>query len=90
MRKRIVYTNNNTKIYDSYTYNNISSLVKEILQERLEKDLPITRSMISYAREIKAHNRLYKLGLFRSHTKDCDCEENIVKWKEIVYSIIGF
>lgn len=86
----IEYTYNNTKIINSYLYKNISTLVKEILEERLERNLPVTRSMISYAREIKAHNRLYKLGLFKSHTKDCDCEENIKKWKENVYKIIGF
>jgi hypothetical protein len=86
---KIIYTENNTKIIDSYKYN-ASWLVNVIVKERLEKSLPITRSMISYASEIKAHNRLYKLGLFRSHTKDCDCEENIKKWKDILFKIIGW
>ena len=85
---KILYTENNTKIIDSYKYN-VSNIVKTILQERIEKNLPITRTFISYAREIKAHNRLYKLGIARSHTKDCDCEENIKDWKEKIYKIIG-
>lgn len=85
---RIIYTETNTKIIDSYKYN-VSNVVKTILQERMEKNLPITRSYISYIREIKAHNRLYKLGIARSHTKDCDCEENITKKEEFIFKIIG-
>ena len=85
---QIIYTKNNTKIIDSYKYN-VSNVVKTILQERMEKNLPITRSMKSYANEIKAHNRLYRLGIARSHTKDTDCEENIKGWKDKVFRIIG-
>lgn len=85
---KIIYTEANTKIIDSYKYD-VSNVVKTMLQERMEKNLPITRTFISYAREIKAHNRLYKLGIARSHTKDCDCEENIKKSKDILFRIIG-
>lgn len=47
------------------------------------------RSIKSWVREWKAHNRLYKLGLFRSHTKDCDLEEHEAWWKLLIYNIIG-
>ena len=87
---RIIYTENNTKIYDSYllTRDEIYDVALEIVKTRIARRLP-RRGIISYIREIKAHNRLYKLGLFRSHTKHTDLEEPIKKWKEIVYKIIG-
>lgn len=85
---KIIYTKNNTKIIDSYKYD-VSLVVKTMLKERKEKGLPITRTSASYSKEIKAHNRLYKLGIARSHTKDCDCEENIDKCKDILFKIIG-
>ena len=89
---RIIYTKTNTKIVNSYllkTKTEINKVVMQVLNERETKKLPITRNFESYAREIKAHNRLYNLHLFRSHTKDCDLEEPISKWKEIIYSILG-
>ena len=88
---RIKYTKNCTKIYDSYLIpnNELNKVVYKIIKERKAKDLPVTREVKSYVREIKAHNRLYKLGLFRSHTKDTDLEENIAKKNETIYKIIG-
>lgn len=88
---KVEYTKNNTKIYDCYLLDNkqIRSIAEEIELARLNKELPQTRSRGSYYYEIKAHKRLYKLGLFRIHTKDCDCEENIKKWKDRLFRIIG-
>lgn len=86
---KIICTENNTKIIDSYKYD-VALVVKTMLQERMEKNLPITRPFISYVREIKAHNRLYKLGIARSHTKDTDCEENIERCKDTLFRIIGW
>lgn len=87
----IKYTKNCTKIYDSYLIpnNELNKVVYKIIKERKAKDLPVTREVKSYVREIKAHNRLYKLGLFRNHTKDTDLEENIAKKNETIYKIIG-
>ncbi len=48
------------------------------------------RSLNSWIREWKAHNRLYRLGLFESHTKDCDLEENEKWYRRLVYWFIGF
>lgn len=93
LKKQIIYTENNTKIIDSYklkTNQKIEAIAYEIELTRLQKKIPQTRTIKSYVREIKAHNRLYKLGLFRSRTKDTDLEENIKKWKEILYRIIGW
>lgn len=88
----IIYTKTNTRIYDSYKLNNkeIKVVVQDIIFIRvMDNKLLKTRTEQSYINEIKAHKRLYKLGLFRSHTKDADLEEPIKKWKEMLYSIIG-
>lgn len=89
---KITYTKTCTKIYDSYLLGSdylIRKVAVEIATTRIIKNLPQTRTERSYCNEIKAHNRLYNLGLFRSHTKDTDLEEPISKFKEIIYSILG-
>lgn len=85
----VEYTKKKTTIFDSYLMKNVSKEVKEIIKERKEKGYKTNRSLNSYIRETKAHNRLYKLGLFKKHTKNTDLEENIKLWKEIAYFIIG-
>lgn len=89
---RIIYEVDNTKIEYSclltkFGENHIISL---IITERYNRGLPITRSYKSYLSELKAHNRLFKLHLFRKHTTDCDLEENIKWWKDLIYRIIGW
>ena len=86
---KVKYTKTLTTIYNSYLMKNVSQEVKKIIEKRQEKKLPISRTLRSYIRETKAHNRLYKLGLFKKHTRNCDLEENIKWWKEIIYFIIG-
>ena len=87
---KIRYFKNKTKIYDSYLMTDVKKQVEDIINERVDMDYKITRSLKSYIAETKAHNRLYKLGLWKKHTKNCDLEENIKLWKEIVYRIVGF
>ena len=89
---RIRYYKGKTKIYDCYLIKNkdVPYLIDSIIYIRkFVKNLPTTRTRRSYIAETKAHNRLYKLGLFKKHTKNCDLEEDIKLWKEIVYRIIG-
>lgn len=86
---RITFEENNTHIEDSYKSTDLNLEVCYIIRERYLRHLPRTRSFDSYVREWKAHNRLYKLGLFRSHTKDCDLEEPIKWYHEIIYFILG-
>ena len=86
---KIRYLKNKTKIYDSYLIKDVKKQVEDIINERVDMDYKITRSLKSYIAETKAHNRLYKLGLWKKHTKNTDLEENIKLWKEIVYRIIG-
>lgn len=90
---KVRYYKSKTKIYDSYLIKNkdVSEKIDEILLTRkCIKNLPTTRTKRSYIAETKAHNRLYKLGMFKKHTKNTDLEEDIKWWKEIVYRIIGF
>ena len=47
------------------------------------------RTIESWIREWKAHNRLYKLGLFKEHTRDCDLEENEKIHRLLIYQILG-
>ena len=59
---------------------------------------PVTRTLNSYVREWKAHNRLYYWNINKDnkwskeiveHAKDCDLEENQSKFWAIVYLILG-
>ena len=81
-----------TTIHHSYLMNeeDVEDLIDEIIATRKKKKYKVTRSKESYVREVKAHNRLYKLGLFKKHTMHTDLQENIVWWKEFIYWIIGF
>jgi hypothetical protein len=80
---------NCTKVYDGYKVKDINKLVDEIIKIRKENKYKVTRTKKSYVSEIKAHNRLYKLGILRNHTKDTDMEENINKKNDILFRIIG-
>ncbi len=86
---KVDYNKDNTKIYDCYLIKNFDRDIYNIMRDREEKGFPITRSLRSYINETKAHAKLYNLGLFKSHTKDADLEENITPLKELIYSIIG-
>ena len=89
---KIFYTNDNTHIQNSYLLiarKVIIEKVNDIIIERRLKDYQVTRNINSYVREWIGHNRLYRLGLFKSHTKHVDLEENMPKWKEIIWFILG-
>ena len=88
---KIKYKKKNTKIINSYDLVNmeILELCKEIIRERRKRGLPVTRKYLSYVSEIKAHRRLYKLGLFRSRTRDTDLEEPINCLIDMIYRILG-
>ena len=48
-----------------------------------------SRSKSSWIREWKAHNILYKLGLFKKSTKDLDLYENESKLRRFGYFILS-
>lgn len=85
----ITFTKENTHVEDSYKSTDIDLELCYIIRERYVRGLPQTRTFDSYKREWKAHNRLYKLGLFKSHTKDVDLEEPGKWYLEIIWLILG-
>ena len=89
---QVDYRETYTKVYDSYKYSNeeIEQAVEEIVQKRKELGLSVTRTKSSYISEWKSHNRLYRLGVQRSRTKDVDLEEEIDQTRNFLYSIFGF
>lgn len=86
---KTTYEEDNTHVENSYLATDISFEVGYIIRERYIRHLPQTRKFDSYVREWKAHNNLYKLGLFKSHTKDVDLEEPIKWYYELIYWLIG-
>ena len=88
----ISYSMTNTHVENSYlltTQKAIREQVKEILEYRNITKRPVTRSINSYVREWRGHNRLYKWDIARSHTKDVDLNENNSIFEEIIWLIIG-
>lgn len=81
-----------TTIFDCYKIKrkDIKGFVENIIFQRRKLNYPITRTNTSYEKELKAHILMYKLHLFRIHTQDCDLEEHIKKWKQIIYYMIGW
>lgn len=86
---RVSYSKSCTTVYNSYVVKDISKAVDEIITHRKAIGYPITRTKLSYVSEWKAHNRLYNLGIARSHTKNVDLEENLSKKNEIIWKILG-
>lgn len=85
---RIQYDLFNIKIINSYKVKEKDMLT--ILEEfRSKAKWAYHRTTKSWLKEWKAHNRLYRLGLFRSHTVDCDLEENEKWYKLLAYQILG-
>lgn len=88
----IILYENSTKLINSYLLNNeeIREITNEIEYSRNTKfdwRCMHIRTDKSYMHEIKAHNRLYKLGLFKSDL--IELEEDIKPIKAFIYWIIG-
>ena len=89
---RIIYKENCTTVINSYQVRkekDIKYYVNSIIDHRKKNNLPVTRDFNSYVSEWKAHNRLYNLGMARSHTKNVDLEENISRKNEMIWRILG-
>lgn len=88
---RTKVTAKNTKVlnYHDLCDDLLKFYAREIRIERINTGHKCTRSWKSYYRELKAHKRLYKWGLFKNHTLDCDLEEPIKWYIEAIYWILG-
>lgn len=72
---QIIYGNNLVTVLDSYLLDakqHIKSALADIKADSRCPEEVLSRSDTSLYREWKAHNRLYKWHLLRSHTKDVD------------------
>lgn len=86
---KIQYDKNNVKIINSHKIQHTLTMVYILLEFLNKTGYKSKRTLKSWIKEWKAHNRLYKLGLYRSHTKDCDLEENEKWYRLLVYQILG-
>lgn len=81
-----IHIENSFKIKKTSDMKNVISLIR---QESAPTDLIYSLSETSMIREWKAHNLLYALGLFRSHTESVDLNEN--KWYvRFAYTLISW
>lgn len=80
----------NIKLVDSWFIED-RSMQKQILQELLDDyEWFRARSLRSYLREWRAHNRLYQLGLFKERTKDTDLNVNEYWYRRLGYFFLGW
>jgi hypothetical protein len=86
----IEYDENNIKVIDSYKIKKRDLISDILVLFKLETGYVSKRNLVDWVSEWVAHNRLYTLGLFRSHTKDVDLEENEKRWRKIIYKILGW
>ena len=86
---KIKYDIKGVSIIDSYKVTNVKDMIIILRLFQLRTYYKSRRTLKSWVKEWKAHNRLYKLGLFKSHTKDCDFEENEKWWRLLAYQILG-
>lgn len=90
---QIIYSPNNTKVINSYllsTRKAIKEEVEWIKENRIARNYKVSRTTNSYVREWLGHNRLYRMGLFRSHTKDVDLQEPSSLLNELIWLILGW
>lgn len=85
---KIQYDAGNVRIVDSYKIKE-KDMLDILFKFRVVTGYNGKRTIFSWLKEWKVHNRLYKLGLFRSHTADCDLEENEKLHRLIAYEILG-
>lgn len=69
---KIEYDDDYITIYDAYKINSKEKMT-DIITEIFEKNIfcKIKRSMRSMTRQWSTRNRLFRLGLFRKHTRIC-------------------
>lgn len=85
---KIKYNEEYVTIFNSYKVD--GKRMRGILEGfRASTGYESKRSVGSWIREWRTHNFLYKLGLFREHTKNCDLEENVNLLFRIIYFILG-
>lgn len=90
----ILYYEDSTKITNSYLLNDeeiekVASLIEFSRHCKYDWKCIYLRNQKSYIQEIKAHNRLYNLGIFKTHTIDTDLNEQMNILEKFIYWLIG-
>ena len=86
---KIIYDKENIKIIESYKIKKEKEMADILFWFVFKTGYKSRRDIDSWIREWKTHNRLYKLGLFRTHTRDCNLNENEKWWRLWFYEILG-
>ena len=86
---KIKYNRKGLIIEDSYKIQKSERMYAILSWFIIKTGYQSKRTIFSWIKEWKAHNRLYKLGIFKENTKDCDLEENEKLYRLIIYEILG-
>ena len=78
----------NKHVEDSYKVTYVCDIFDRVFEYWKNGELGTKRDIFSYVKEWHAHNILYKLHLFRKHTKDVDLNENEGKFRLFCYGVI--
>ncbi|WP_298061702.1 hypothetical protein [uncultured Rikenella sp.] len=97
MKVKLTNKLNNNIIYCELTNNNISILNSYKIKSKKEMKIflevlplyTIKRNINSCLNEWVAHNRLYKLGLFKEHTINTDLSKNESILRRIGYYLLS-
>ena len=84
---RMGRVNVNYQIKGSFSYD-LEQIKKEVNKLYTEGKLSHKRTETSYVREWFAHNWLYSHGLFKSHTKDVDLNDDEQWYRLLIYDLI--
>ena len=80
----------NLHISDSYKIQDEYEIRSRVTFYYTSGMLGHSRIIESYIHEWVAHNVLYNLGLFRSHTRDVDLNDDEPKWRLWIYDVIYY
>lgn len=89
------YDNPSVRVCDSYRYgkDEILKILTELhanpYYERFCKEAGYSRTFDSQYREWKAHNLLYKFGIFPKRTRSVDIDQNESLFRRVVYAILS-
>lgn len=88
---KVSVTKNNVHIEDSYQITRRREMreLLEYLKETNPDSDVWNRRIFHMTCEWKAHNRMYRLGLFKSHTKDVDLNYPQEWYIKVLYFILG-
>ena len=89
MKIQIDEQNQNIKLIDSWYIVDKSTQLQILTELYEDYEWFGARSIKSYLREWRAHNRMYKWGWFKNRTKDCDLNVNEYWYRRFCYFFLG-